>query len=29
MNGFRIRSIGIVRARSIIGLINLAYNIVR
>ncbi len=29
MNGFRIRSIGIARARSIIGLINLAYNIVR
>ena len=29
MNGFRIRSIGIVRARSNIGLINLTYNIVR
>jgi IS5 family transposase len=29
MKGFRIRSIGILRARSIIGLINLAYNIVR
>jgi transposase, IS5 family len=29
MNGFRIRSIGISRARSIIGLINLTYNIVR
>jgi len=29
MNGFRIRSIGIRRARSSIGLINLTYNIVR
>ena len=29
MNGFRIRSIGIRRAVSIIGLINLTYNIVR
>jgi len=29
MNGFRIRTIGILRARSIIGLINLAYNILR
>jgi IS5 family transposase len=29
MNGFRIRSIGIKRARSNIGLINLTYNIVR
>ena len=29
MNGFGIRSIGIVRARSNIGLINLTYNIVR
>jgi IS5 family transposase len=29
MNGFNIRSIGNSRARSIIGLINLAYNIVR
>jgi IS5 family transposase len=29
MNGFRIRSIGIARARSNIGLINLTYNIVR
>jgi IS5 family transposase len=29
MNGFRIRSIGMMRARSNIGLINLAYNIVR
>jgi IS5 family transposase len=29
MKGFHIRSIGILRARSIIGLINLAYNIVR
>ena len=29
MNGFRFRSIGILRARSIIGLINLAYNILR
>jgi hypothetical protein len=28
MNGFRIRSIGIERARSNIGLINLTYNIV-
>jgi IS5 family transposase len=28
MNGFRIRSIGMMRARSNIGLINLAYNIV-
>jgi len=29
MNGFRIHCIGILRARSIIGLINLAYNILR
>jgi transposase, IS5 family len=29
MKGFHIRSIGILRARSIIGLINLAYNIIR
>jgi len=29
MKGFRIRSIGILRARSIIGLINLVYNILR
>ena len=29
MNGFRIRSVGILRARSLIGLINLAYNILR
>ena len=29
MNGFVIRSIGIARARGIVGLINLAYNIVR
>lgn len=29
MNGFHIRSIGILRARSTIGLINLAYNILR
>jgi len=29
MKGFHIRAIGILRARSIIGLINLAYNIVR
>jgi len=29
MNGFRIRSIGIIRARANIGLINLTYNIAR
>ena len=29
MNGFRIRSIGILRARATIGLTNLAYNILR
>jgi len=29
MNGFRIRSIGIMRARANIGLINLTYNIAR
>lgn len=29
LKGFRIRSIGVLRARSIIGLINLAYNILR
>ena len=29
MKGFHIRSIGILRACSIIGLINLAYNILR
>jgi transposase, IS5 family len=29
LKGFRIRSIGIVRARGIVGLINLTYNIIR